>query len=124
VTYLKKIGPGDSVSYHRRFTAQRETLVATLPLGYSDGYPAQAIGKAHALIGGRRWPLIAAVTANHITLDVTGAENIAIGDEVVLFGTQRGARLTLGELAEWAGSSVYRVAIGMSPLLPRILLDT
>ncbi|UCC72918.1 MAG: alanine racemase [Gemmatimonadota bacterium] len=123
VVYVKRLRPGDSVSYHRRFTAERETLVATLPLGYSDGYPPQGVDQAEVLIRGQRWPLIAAVTANHATVDVTGAEEPQIGDEVVLFGNQDGARLSIGEVAGWAGSSVYRVAIGMNPLLPRIHLE-
>jgi alanine racemase len=124
VIYVKKLRPGDSVSYHRRFTAERETLVATLPLGYSDGYPPQAVDQGEVLIQGRRWPLIAAVTANHSTVDVTGAEGLKMGDEVVLFGTQGGEQLTIGEVAGWAGSSVYKVAIGMNPTLPRIYLVT
>lgn len=123
VIYVKRLRPGDAVSYHRRFTAERETLVATLPLGYSDGYPPQAVEKGQVLIQGRRWPLIAAVTANHSTVDVTGAEALKIGDEVVLFGKQADEELTIGELADWAGSSVYKVAIGMSPTLPRVDIE-
>jgi alanine racemase len=123
VIYVKTLRPGDSVSYHRRFTAERETLVATLPLGYSDGYPPQAVDQAEVLIQGRRWPLIAAVTANHSTVDVTGAERVQIGDEVVLFGTQGGEELTISEVADWADSSVYKVAIGMNPTLPRVNIE-
>ncbi|UCC49333.1 MAG: alanine racemase, partial [Gemmatimonadota bacterium] len=123
VIYVKRLRPGDAVSYHRRFTAERETLVATLPLGYSDGYPPQAVEKGQVLIQGRRWPLIAAVTANHSTVDVTGAEQLQIGDEVVLFGTQADQELTIGEVADWAGSSVYKVAIGMNPTLPRVNIE-
>ena len=123
VIYVKRLRPGDAVSYHRRFTAERETLVATLPLGYSDGYPPQAVDNGQVLIQGRRWPLIAAVTANHSTVDVSGAEALKIGDEVVLFGEQGDEELTIGEVADWAGSSVYKVAIGMNPTLPRVNLE-
>ncbi|MGD2152198.1 MAG: alanine racemase [Gemmatimonadales bacterium] len=124
VIYVKRLRPGDSVSYHRLFTAERETLVATLPLGYSDGCPPQGVEDAEVLIRGRRWPLIAAVTANHSTVDVTGATDIQIGDEVVLFGRQGGEELSIGEVAARAGSSVYKVAIGMSPLLPRTYVES
>jgi alanine racemase len=120
VIYVKRLRPGDSVSYHRMYTAEREALVATLPLGYSDGCPPQGVEEAEVLIRGRRWPLIAAVTANHSTVDVTGAEEMKIGDEVVLFGRQGGEELSIGEVAARAGSSVYKVAIGMNPLLPRV----
>lgn len=123
VIYVKRLRPGDSVSYHRLFTAERETLVATLPLGYSDGCPPQGVEEAEVLIRGRRWPLIAAVTANHSTVDVTGAAEVEIGDEVVLFGRQGGEELSIGEVAARAGSSVYKVAIGMNPLAPRVHID-
>ena len=123
VIYVKRLRPGDAVSYHRRFTAARETLVATLPLGYSDGYPPQAVDQGEVLIQGRRWHLIAAVTANHSTVDVTGAERLKIGDEVVLFGRQGNEELKIGEVADWAGSSVYKVAIGMQPSLSRVNLE-
>jgi len=124
VIYVKRLRPGESVSYHRLFTAEREMLVATLPLGYSDGCPPQGIEEAEVLIRGRRWPLIAAVTANHSTVDVTGADEIAIGDEVVLFGSQGEEELSIGEVAARAGSSVYKVAIGMNPLLPRLYVES
>ncbi len=123
VIYVKRLRPGDSVSYHRLFTAQREMLLATLPLGYSDGCPPQGIEEAEVLIHGQRWPLIAAVTANHSTVDVTGADEMMIGDEVVLFGSQGGEELSIGKVAARAGSSVYKVAIGMNPLLPRVHID-
>ena len=101
---------------------EKETLLATLPLGYSDGYPYQAVNKAEVLIHGRRWPLVVYMSANHATVDVTGSEGIKIGDEVVLFGTQEGRTISLTEVAERANSTVYKVAAGMSPFLPRIFI--
>ena len=122
VILVKNLRPGDSVSYHRKFTAKNETPVATLPVGYSDGYPYQIAEKAEAIIHGRRWPLIAAVTANHSTLNITGADKINIGEEAVLIGRQGGCEVTAEEIAAWADTSVYKIAIGMNPLLPRIYL--
>jgi alanine racemase len=119
-----KIWRGDSVSYHRAFVAQRETQVATLPIGYSDGYPAQAAGKAEILVQGRRWPTIALVTSNHATINVTGAKEIKIGDEAVIFGKQGENEISAEELAAWAGISVYKILIGMNPLLQRVYVGT
>ncbi|MCG8603989.1 alanine racemase, partial [bacterium] len=124
VMYVKNLRPGDSVSYHRAFVAQKETRLATISIGYSDGYPYQAGGKAEVLIGGRRWPSIALVTSNHATVDVTGAESVQIGDEVVLFGKQGEAAVSAEELAAWAGTSVYKILIWMNPDLPRSYLRT
>jgi len=123
VIYLKKMHPGETVGYHRIYKIEKETLMATLPIGYSDGYPPQAINKAEALIDGRRWPLVAYMSANHVTMDVTGIEGIKLGDDVVLFGTQNDNKISIGEVAQWAESSVYKVAIGMNPLLPRIFVE-
>ena len=122
VMYVKTLRPGESVSYHRAFTAQTATRVATIAIGYSDGYPYQAAGKAEVLIHGRRWPSIALVTSNHMTIDVTGDEQVQIGDEVVLFGKQGESAISAEELAAWAGTSVYKILIWMNPQLPRIFV--
>jgi alanine racemase len=120
VMYVKTLRAGDSVSYHRAFVAKRPTRLATLAVGYSDGYPHQAAGKAQVLLGGRRFPSVALVTSNHMTVDVTGASgDVKSGQEAVLFGSQGDASIGADEVAAWAGTSVYKVLIGMSPLLPR-----
>lgn len=123
VIHVKKLRPGDSVSYHRKFTAKSETPVVTLPVGYSDGYPYQVAGKAEVVIHGRRWPVIAAVTANHSTLNISGSDKVNIGDEAVLIGRQGESEVRAEEIAIWADTSVYKIVIGMNPLLPRIYLD-
>jgi alanine racemase len=120
VMYVKILRPGDSVSYHRKFTAQKETQVATLPIGYSDGYPHQVADRGEVIIWGRRHPIIAAVTANHTTVNVTGANDVKIGDEAVLIGKQEESQITAEEVADWIGTSVYKIVIGMNPLLPRV----
>lgn len=120
VMYVKTLRPGDSVSYHRAFIAHRETQVATLNTGYSDGYPYQVDGKAEVLLQGRRWPSIGLVTSNHMTINVTGADIMKIGQEAVLFGKQGEGEISAEELAAWAGTSVYKILIAMNPLLPRI----
>ncbi len=121
VAYVKTLRPGDSVSYHRAFIASRETRVATIPLGYSDGFPYQVAGKASVLIRGQRFPTIALVTANHLTADVSGAASeIRIHDEAVLIGRQGEQEITAEEVARWAGTSVYKILIWMNPELPRV----
>lgn len=122
VAYLKTLRPGDSVSYHRKFTAQAETRLATLPIGYSDGYPYQAADQAEVIIRGQCYPIIAVVTANHTTVNVTGSSEVTIGDEAVLIGRQGDSQITAEQVADWIGSSVYKIVIGMNPLLPKIYI--
>jgi len=123
VLYVKKMAAGDTLSYHRQYKLPKDATIATLPLGYSDGYPYRAVNKGNVLIRGRRWPLVGYMSANHSTVDITGAEDIRIGEEVVLYGRQQGREITIAEVSQWGDSSVYKVVIGMSPLLPRIYTE-
>lgn len=123
VIMVKTLQTGDTVAYHRRFKVENEMQLATLPLGYADGYPFQAVNKAQVLIHGQRWPLVVYMSANHVTVDISGSDNIRVGDEVVLFGAQGDETLSIEEVANWADSSVYKVATGMSPFLPRIFVE-
>ena len=120
VAYIKTLRPGDSISYHQKFTAEKEETVVTASLGYSDGFPVNAPGKAHALIKGKKFPVFADVTANHFYVNVTGEDDIKIGDEIVLFGQQEGNEIAADELAKAAETSVYKIVIRMNPLLPRV----
>ncbi len=122
VIYVKELRPGDSVSYHREYIAQKKEMIATLPIGYTDGYPPQVAGKAEVLIKGLRFPLVSRITANHMTINLQGRKDINIGEEVVLIGTQGKLELTAEEVADWAEISIYKLLCGMSPLLPRVYI--
>lgn len=121
VTLVKQLAPGDTIGYHRSGQVDKKMTLATVPVGYADGYPAQLADKADVLIRGQRWPAISYVSANHTLVDVTGSD-VREGDEVVLVGTQGDNTIDLGELATHSGRSVYQLATGMSPLLPRIVV--
>jgi alanine racemase len=121
VVSVKTLRPGDSLSYHRKFTAKKPEKIAIVPVGYSDGYPPNAVNKASVLISGRRFPLIAAITANHCVALLKESTPISTGDEVVLLGIQGKERIAADEIARWAEVSVYRILIGLNPLLPRVI---
>lgn len=121
VTLVKRLHPGDTIGYHRARQVDQEMLLATLPIGYSDGYPPQAVDRADVLIRGTRWPVIAYLSANHTLVDVTGSD-VQQDDEAVLFGTQGDTTISLEEVAERTETTVYRLATGMSPLLPRVFV--
>lgn len=123
VVAVKALLPGDSVSYHRKYTSRKKEKIAIIPIGYSDGYPHNVIGKASVLIRGQRFPLIAAVTANHCTALLREDSPVACGDEAVLLGTQGKNRITADEMAGWAGVSAYKILIGLNPLLPRTVIQ-
>jgi alanine racemase len=123
VVFVKDLAPGDSLSYLRAFKALKKMRVATVGIGYSDGYPPELGGKGFALIRDKRFPMLKAVTANHAMVDLGDDREVEIGDEVVLIDSTPGLALTADVLAEQCGLSDYRILIGLSPLLPRVQRD-
>jgi alanine racemase len=122
VAYVKTLQAGDALSYHRAYKIDRETIIATLPCGYSDGYPPVVTGLADVLIRGRRHRVVAPITANHMMVDVTRDPTVAIGDEVVLWGQQGSERVTKVELEQLSprATNAYRMATRTRTYLPRI----
>jgi alanine racemase len=122
VVFVKTLQAGEALSYHRAYKIDRETRIATLPCGYSDGYPPFVTNKADVLIRGRRHRIIGPITANHMMIDVSGDTNIAIGDEVVLWGQQGSERISKVELEKLApdATNTYRMTTRTRTYLPRI----
>jgi alanine racemase len=119
VTYVKELAPGESVSYHRALVARERMRIATIGLGYSDGYPTGSTGKGFVAIRGKLFPVVAAVTSNHLMVDLDNDPDVTAGDEAVLIDDRKGSGLTADIVAERAGISDYRLLIGLNPLLPR-----
>jgi len=119
VMSLRQIARGRAVSYGAEFRAQRPSTIATLPIGYADGYPRHVVG-AHVLIAGRRAPVVGAVCMDMLMIDVTDIENVSVGSDVVLLGQQSGASISVDELAAWAGTVNYEIMCGISKRVPRI----
>ena len=118
IAYVKTLRPGESVSYQRVFTATEPERVATIPVGYSDGFPRTLAGKGHVLVAGRRCPILA-LSAN-ATIVRLGDTPANVGDEVVLIGVQGSEEVSVSEIARLTDSSVYAIVMGMSPLLPQV----
>ena len=119
IIYLKKVPPGFSVSYGRRFTTQRESLIATLPIGYGDGLPRAMTGKGHALVRGCSVPIVGTVCMDHCMADVTDVPGVSEYDEAVLMGRQLGSSITAEEIAESSGTNAYEVVCRFGQRLPR-----
>ena len=115
---LQRIAAGETVGYGRAFTAPRETLIMTLPIGYGDGYPRVLGNRASVLVRGRRAPLVGRVCMDMVMADVTNIPQVGLEDEVVLLGAQGGERITADELAELAGTIPYEIMLGFGPRVP------
>lgn len=119
VVDVKTLEPGDTLSYHRKYAAKKREKIAVIPVGYSDGCPSNVVDKGFVLIRGKRYRLIAAVTANHMIALLGEDSPVGKGDEVVLLGVQGNEKITADDIAGWAQVSNYRILIDLSPLLPR-----
>ncbi len=122
VSCVKRLRAGDPVGYHRSYRAPGDETLITGAIGYSDGYPVQLAGRADCLIHGRRHPLVAAVSANHIFARISG-EDIRPGDEIVLYGRQGDAAIDLQDVAALAERSVYNLLARLNPDLTRFYRD-
>lgn len=118
---LETIEAGETVGYGRTFTANRATVVATLPVGYGDGYPRALSGKASALVRGARVPLIGRVCMDMLMVDATEVPGVSENDEFVLLGDQGDQRITPDELAALSEKIPYEIMLGFSPRIPRRL---
>jgi alanine racemase len=120
IAFLKRVPPGTSVSYNGTWTASRESLIATLPAGYADGYRRALSNRAEVLVRGRRAPLVGTVCMDLCLADVTDIPGAAVGDEVVLLGRQGLEEITADELAAHAGTISYEIFCGVGPRVPRL----
>jgi alanine racemase len=118
IVELRTVRAGESVSYDATFRAERETRIATLPVGYADGYRRALGNRALALLSGRRVPVAGIVTMDMTMLDVTGME-ARVGDVVTLLGRDGAERIDVAELAELANASPYEILTGLNARLPR-----
>ena len=122
VVQLRDLPPGRSVSYGRTYTTKRWTRIGILPVGYGHGYPWQLSNRGQVLIRGQRAPIVGRVTMDLTMVDATDIE-VALGDEVVLWGEQQGARLGLDEVAEWAQTIPYDLLCSMGKRVVRMYLE-
>jgi alanine racemase len=121
VAYLKRVSAGTPVSYGRTYVTRRESLIATIPVGYADGYSRALSNRGEAIVRGRRVPVAGRVCMDMTMLDVTDVPDAAEGDEVVLIGSAGGERITAADVAGKTGTIAYEVLCGISARVPRIV---
>lgn len=110
IVFIRKMPPENSVSYGETYITSKNSLIATLPLGYADGYPRALSNQGEVLIRGKRAPIVGRVCMNHCMVDVTHIPEAKLEDEVVLWGKQKGETIFIEEIAEKIGTIVYEVA--------------
>jgi len=120
IAFIKKVPAGVPISYGRTFTTKRESAVATLPIGYADGYGRGLSNRGEALVRGTRVPVVGRVCMDMCMIDVTDVPAVREGDDVVLIGSQGSERITADDIAAKTGTIAYEVLCGISSRVPRI----
>ena len=118
VMFLKVVGGGTPISYGKTFITLKKTKIATIPLGYADGYSLLLSNKGEVLIHGKRAKVVGRVCMDAFMVDVTGIPNVRVGDEVVVMGKQGKDEITAHDLGEWTGTFAYEIMTRMGKRLP------
>ena len=122
VTHVKLLEPGRAISYGATYVTDRPTRVATIPVGYADGYRRSLSGKFYVLIHGKRAPILGRICMDQMMVDVTDIENVTINDRVVLVGPDGDETITMEQIAAAADSFNYEFVCGISRRVPRYYL--
>jgi alanine racemase len=119
IVSVKNLRPGDAVGYGARFVPDSPRVVATIPAGYADGLDTRLAARGQVIVGGRRAPIVGAVSMDMLAVDVTGM-SVEPGDEVVFLGSQAGERITVAEMADAIGSIPYEILCRIGSRIERI----
>jgi alanine racemase len=123
VTSLRTLRTGEAVGYGRTFVAERETRLALLPVGYADGFNRLLSNRGHVLVSGQEAPIAGRVSMDQTVVDVTGIPGVAVGDEVVLLGSQGEHTIDAWDLADLTETIPWEVLCAISSRVPRVMVD-
>ena len=119
VLFTKDVRKGVGVSYDHTWYAPHDTRIASIPIGYGDGYPWRLSNQGTVLIREKRYPVVGKVCMDMIMVDI-GEDRIAVGDSVILVGSSGAESIHVNEIAELVSSSPYEILTGMMPRVPRV----
>ena len=119
ITHVKTLPAGREISYGGTYVTDRPTVVATVPVGYADGYRRSLSGNFYVLVHGVKAPILGRICMDQMMVDVSEVPDVAVGNKVVLMGEDRGERITAQALAEAAGTFPYELICGISRRVPR-----
>ncbi len=119
IAHLKLVPAGETIGYGRTFTTKVDSLIATVPIGYQDGYSRALSNAGQAVVHGKFAPVVGRISMDWTTLDVTGANGVCVGDEVTLIGEKAGLKVTAEDLARTVGTISYEITCGIDRRVPR-----
>lgn len=122
VAFVKEVQKGATISYGRTFTADRKMKIATVPIGYADGFIRQNVKDGYMMVNGKKAKIVGRICMDQTMLDVTDIEDVKTGDEVVVFGTGENGEPTADSLAENTGTINYETVCLVGKRVPRIYI--
>ncbi|GAA0121667.1 MAG: alanine racemase [Clostridium argentinense] len=123
IIHIKTLPPGEHISYGRRFKTERESIIATLPVGYADGYTRLLFGKAKVIVNGRFAPVVGTICMDQCMIDITDIEGVEIGNEVILMGEDNhNNKFTADDVAELLGTINYEIVSAINKRVPRVYI--
>ena len=122
VSHVKTLPAGREISYGGTYVTGADTVVATIPVGYADGYRRNLSGRFHVLIRGQKAPILGRICMDQMMVDVTAIPGVTVGDQVTLIGTDGGETITVEEIAARADSFNYEFVCGISRRVPRLYM--
>ena len=123
IVYIKTLKAGVEVSYGGTFTTKRDTRVATIPVGYADGYPRMLSNKGYVIIRDKKAPILGRVCMDQLMVDVTEIDGVKEMDEVILLGNSGECGITAEELGNLSGRFNYELVCDVSTRVPRKYVD-
>ena len=120
IAMVKKVPRGETIGYSRTYTTGRDSLIATVPIGYNDGYDRALSNKGEMIVRGKKVPVVGRISMDWVTIDVTDAPDTMVGDIVVVLGSDGEADVTAEEIARKIDTISYEVTCGIASRVPRI----
>lgn len=122
VSHVKEVEEGTSISYGRTFITKRKSIIATIPIGYADGYSRLLSGKAKVIINGKFAPVVGRICMDQCMIDVTDVGEVKVGDEVILLGQEGNLKFNADDFAEIMGTINYEITCMLKQRIPRVYI--
>ncbi len=124
IAHLKTVPKGETLGYGRTFTTEKDSIIATIPIGYQDGYSRVLSNKSRVIINGKYAPIVGRVSMDWTILDVTEIENVNINDKVILIGNEENLKITAEELAKHSDTISYEITCGINRRVQRVYVES
>lgn len=122
ISHVKVVDEGTYISYGRKFVTKRKSKIATIPMGYADGYSRQLSNKGKVIINGKFAPIIGTICMDQFMVDITDIDGVKAGDEVIIIGEQNGLKITVDDIAEIINTINYEVICMIKDRIPKVYL--